>query len=230
MAQQKVFAVFGLGTFGFEVCRYLADQGEKVIAFDIDSKNIEKIKDLVSQALLLDSTDADSLKEAPLEDVDIAVVAMGEDIQASILTTVILKNMGIPYIIARSVTDVHTQVLKQIGANEIVNPEIEEGARLAMRLVAPDVLSTFPLTAEYSITEMYVPEFLIEKPFLKQEVIKENRLTLIAVQRMKSIVDSMGNPVKQEIMLSPDSDNVFQENDVLFLFGRGRNIQTFREL
>lgn len=230
MAEEKVFAVFGLGTFGFEVCQVLADSGEKVIAIDNTPRNIERIKDTVSKALLLDSTDAETLAEAPLEDVDVAIVAMGDDLQASILTTAVLKNMGIPYIVARSVSEIHSKVLRQIGANEIVNPEIEEGSRLALRLVSPDVLATIPLNQDYSIAEMYVPSDLIDKPFYKTEIIRENRLQMIAVERRSSSVDDLGNPLDKSIMLRSEADDVFKADDVLFLFGRNSDIEKFKDL
>ena len=119
--KDRVFAVFGLGAFGSEICRSLSERGARVIAIDNQPRLIERIKEDVTQALLLDSTDEEALSGAPLEDIDVAVVAIGDDIEASILTTALLKSMGIPFIRARAVTDIHLKVLKQVGADEVVN-------------------------------------------------------------------------------------------------------------
>ena len=126
MPKNKVFAVFGLGAFGLEVCRVLAEKGSTVIAIDNKVGQIEKIKNLVTQAVLIDSTDEESLRAAPIEDVDTAIVGIGENIESSILTTAILKKVGVPHIIARAISEIHAQVLRQVGASDVINIEIEE--------------------------------------------------------------------------------------------------------
>ena len=112
MEKDKLFAVFGLGIFGFEVCKVLSEKGMKVIAVDKDRKLVDKVKDMVTQAILIDSTDEDALKNADMQDVDVAVVAIGKSVDGSILTTILLKNMGVPRIIARAVSSLHEQVLR----------------------------------------------------------------------------------------------------------------------
>ena len=106
-AKEKVYAVIGLGTFGRRVAEVISDRGGEVIAIDNDPELIDKVKDSVTQAVLLDSTDELSLANAPFDDVDVAVVAIGDNIAASILTTALLKRIGIPYILARSISELH---------------------------------------------------------------------------------------------------------------------------
>ena len=215
--EEKVFAVFGLGAFGMEVCRGLVEKGGKVIAFDHRPQPIEKIKDLVTQVMVLDSTDEDALRSAPLENVDVAIVAIGDDVEASILTTALLKNIGVPYIIARAVTDVHMRVLRQIGANEVINLEIEEGRRIASRLLTAEVLETIPITEDYSIIELYVPESMVGKSLERLNLRRGYLVNVIAIERFKTTVDEVGNPVKEERVILPTKDDVLLGEDILIM-------------
>ena len=152
MAKEKVFAVIGLGAFGRKLCEVITERGGKVIAIDNDASLIDKIKDTATQAILLDATDVESLTNAPFDDVDVAVVAIGNNITSSILTTALLKRIGVPYILARAITERHEQVLKQVGADEIVNIEIDEGLRIGNKLISPDVLDRIPVSQSVSVT------------------------------------------------------------------------------
>lgn len=227
--KEKVFAVFGLGAFGAELCRVLTEKGGKVIAFDNRLQPVERIKDLVSQAMVLDSTDEEALKGAPLENVDLAIVAIGDDVEASILTTALLKNAGVPYIIARAVTEVHMRVLRQIGANEVINLELEEGRRVASRLLTAEVLETIPVTEDYSIVELYTPESMVGKSLERLDLRKSHRVNIIAIERFKTTVDEQGNPVKEERVILPTKDDVLLADDILIMVGRNSDLELFRE-
>ena len=227
--EEKVFAVFGLGAFGMEVCRGLIAKGGKVIAFDSRTQPIEKIKELVNQVMVLDSTDEEALRSAPLENVDVAIVAIGDDVEASILTTAILKDIGVPYIIARAVTDVHMRVLRQIGANEVINLEIEEGRRVASRLLTAEVLETIPVTEDYSIVELYVPASMVGKSLERLNLRADYMVNVIAIERFKTSVDEEGNPVKEERVILPTRDDVLLGDDILIVVGRNTDLDAFRE-
>jgi trk system potassium uptake protein TrkA len=227
--EEKVFAVFGLGAFGMEVCRGVIEKGGKVIAFDSRAQPIEKIKDLVNQVMVLDSTDEDALRSAPLENVDVAIVAIGDDVEASILTTAILKDIGVPYIVARAVSDVHMRVLRQIGANEVINLEIEEGRRVAARLLTSEVLETIPVTQDYSIVELYVPESMVGKSLERLNLRADYMVNVIAIERFKTTVDEEGNPVREERVILPTKDDVLLADDILIVVGRNTDLDVFRE-
>lgn len=230
MAIEKVYAVFGLGSFGQEVCRVLARRRGKVIAFDNQPALIERIKDTVTQAYLLDTTDGDALKNAPLDDVDIAVVAIGNNIEASILTTALLKRMEVPYILARAVTELHLQVLQQVGADEVVNLEIEEGRRIALRLVATEILESIPLSKDISIAEFEASDFFIGKTLRQLDLQNRHGLNVIAVRRIKTEIDELGNPVNEEELVFVSGDEALRESDVLILVGRNHDLERLREL
>lgn len=228
--KEKVFAVIGLGTFGGKVCEDLAAKGGKVIAIDNQPELIEKVKDTVTQSILLDSTDETAMGQVPFADVNIAVVAIGENIEASILTTAILKRLGIPYILARAVTDIHNQVLRQVGADEVVNIEIEEGKRIAQRLISPEILDNIAVTENISVSEVYVPKGFIGQTLEKLNLRKKLNVNIVAILRTTLSVDEEGNPVKTDNAVFPDAKEVLQESDILLVVGKNEDLNVFRNL
>lgn len=230
MAKEKVFAVIGLGTFGRKVCEVLAEKGGRVIAIDNQSELIERVKDTVTQAVFLDSTDEEAMSQAPLEDVDIAIVAIGENVEASIITTAILKKIGISYIVARAITDIHHQVLRQVGADEIVNIEIDEGLRIAQRLISPEVLDRFPITGSISIAEVYVPKNVVGKALRELDLRNKMRINVVSIKRTVLTIDEMGNSVQDEDVIFPTPEEKLEETDVLLIVGKNDNIDSFKNL
>ena len=229
MAKEKVFAVFGLGSFGLEVCRGLTEKGGKVLAFDNQAQNLERIKDSVSQAMLLDSSDEEALRSAPLEDVDVAVVAMGENIEASILTAALLKNIGIPYLIARAVSDVHQRVLRQIGVHEVLNLEIEEGRRLASRLASPEILEEIAVAGDFIIAEMHLPSGLTGKNLASLDLPRHYQVSVVAVKRSGTLIDDLGNPEKKVSVLFPTAELRLEPEDIFLVLGRRPDIERMKE-
>ena len=228
--KQKTFAVFGLGSFGAEVCRVLAEKGARVLAFDHRPEPVEKIKELVKQSYLLDTADEDAMLGAPLEGVDVAIVAIGQDIEASILTTALLKNIGVPYIIARASSDIHQRVLRMVGATEVINLEIEEGRRVAARLLTTEAMDTISVTDDYSIVEFPVPENMVGRSLEKLNLRKEYHVNVIAIERFESAFDAEGNPAREERVILPDKDDVLMHGDVLIVVGRNSDIEALGEL
>ncbi|MFH1379934.1 MAG: TrkA family potassium uptake protein [bacterium] len=230
MKKERVFAIFGMGTFGSEVAEVLATQGGKIIAVDNRAKTIEKMKEKVTQAMIIDSTDEESLKNLPLEDIDVAVIAIGEQIEASILTTALLKKLGIPYIIARAITDIHAQVLKQVGASEVINIELDEGRRLAQRLIAPDIIERIPISKNQTLAEIVIPKEFVGKTLLTLDLRKKLNINVISVKRTITDIDDLGNPVKEEQIITPQPDHVLEDKDILVIIGSDADINTFKDL
>lgn len=228
MAKEKVFAVFGLGTFGMEVCQVLSQKGGKVIAVDNQTQLVEKLKETVFQAVVLDSKDEESLKSISLEDIDVAVVAIGDDIESSILTTALLKNLGVPYIIARAISPIHSQVLKQVGATEVIHIEIEEGRRIANKLITPFILEHIPLSKNQSLAEIRIPKDFIGKSLFKLDLRKKYNINVISIKREETTIDDLGNPVKEEMAIAPDSTTVLKENDIIVIVGNEKDIEQLK--
>lgn len=227
---EKVFAVIGLGTFGQSVCRVLADRGAKVIAMDSDPELIERIKETVTQAVLVDATDADALTSAPLADVDIAVVAIGTDVQSSILTTALLKEFAVPYVLARAISDLHHRVLRQVGADEVVNIEVDSGTRVANRLVAPDILDEFPISADISIAEVRVPANITGSTLTELDLRSRHNVNVVAIRRAQVTVDEVGNPRRNETVVFPSPTDRLSEDDTILIVGRNQAIEQFKQV
>ena len=157
------------------------------------------------------------------------VVAIGDNVAASILATALLKRVGIPYILARSISDLHEQVLRQIGADEIVNIEIDEGQRIAMRLMSPEILDRIPVSESISVAELYVPRNFVGKSISKLELRKRFNVTVISITRTILSVDEMGNPVRNEQIIFPSSEDVLEESDVMLVVGKNDDIDAMKE-
>lgn len=228
--KQKVFAVFGLGIFGQTIADALAKKGAEVIAVDNDPAVIEEFKNRVTTALHIDSTDEKALEKAPLDDIDIAIVTVGDDLESSIITTVLLKQRGVPYIISRAVSAVHAEILKQIGANEVINIQENVGKSLAQRLIAPEVLETIPISSEYSFAELYAPEPFIGKKEADIGLKEKFGLHLCMVKRIKTDIDDLGNPTREEIIVFPDKNLVFEASDILMAAGKHNDIEEFKKI
>ncbi|MEL3906555.1 MAG: TrkA family potassium uptake protein [Treponema sp.] len=230
MDLQQNFAVIGLGEFGFRVCEILVNGGAPVVAFDHNPQAVERIKKIVPAAMLIDTTDEEALLKAPLDDIDVAIVAIGDNMEASILTTTLLKEREVPYIVARAVSPLHATVLKRVGANEVLNIEVESATHLAERLVSPDVFDSIAVTGDYTITEIMVPKFFTGKTLVQAALKEKFDLTLIAVARLELDIDTVGNPLKKEVMHEPDGSFELQTGDKLFILGSNEKITEFRNL
>ncbi|MGC9364975.1 MAG: potassium channel family protein [Fidelibacterota bacterium] len=230
MTKEKVFGIFGLGTFGLEVCRVISEKGGKVIAVDYQTELIEKVKNSVTQAVLIDSTDEESLKNAPIEDIDVAVVGIGENIESSILTTAVLKNLGVPYIISRAVSDIHAQVLKQVGATEVINIEIEEGKRVAGKLISPDIIDKVYIGQNQMLAEVMASKSMVGKSIVQLDLRKKLNINIISIKHHSTKIDDMGNPVVEDIIDFPAPSTVIQKDDILVVVGREKDIDKLKEI
>lgn len=230
MAKNRIFAVIGLGTFGTKVAEVLVEKGAQVIVLDNNPETIERMKNRVTAALLIDSTDETALTKAPLDDVDTAIVAMGDKLEASILTTALLKQRGIPYIISRAISDIHETVLRKVGANEVINLEVDQGIRVAQRLMAPEVLDSIPISQEFSLAELYTPKLFVGKSLKELKIREKFNLNIIAIKRPKVDVDASGNPLVGEQLEFPQANTVLQESDILFVVGKNKDIEELKDL
>jgi len=226
--RKRTYAVFGLGNFGMEICKTLSEMGCDIIAVDEEQKLINKVKDNVAHALLLDSADEDALRNAGFQEVDVAVVAIGDNMDSNILTTIALKNIGIPYIISRAMTTLHAQVLKEIGATEVINIQIEQGRRLAARMAAPSVMDMIPISENQTLAEVRVPNEFTGKPLRELDVRKNYGVNIISVKRTKTDVDNIGNPKVEKLVFSPKPMDIFEINDILVILGEEKDIYKFK--
>ena len=230
MDVQQNFAVIGLGEFGIRVCEMWAEGGGSVVAFDHDAQAVDRVKKFVPAAMVVDTTDENALRKAPLDDIDVAIVTIGDNKEASILTTTLLKEREIPYIVARAVSPLHAIVLKRVGASRVLKIEEESASRIANELINPEALNSLSVVEGYGICEVKVPKFFIGKT-LSQVALKEKfNITLITIVRLELDIDTVGNPLNREAMYEPDDNLELQTGDKLFVFGSLEKIAEFRNI
>jgi len=219
------FAVFGLGVFGVSVARNLMKEGMEVIVIDNNEKNIEAIKNEVTEAAVLDSTKEEALLAVDVERVDCAVVAIGDDMEASIMTALLLKKLGVPKIIARANSQGHHQILSLIGVDEIISPEEEMGMRLARRLSSTHILHHLDVSEEHTIAEVLVADSFVGKTIREMNLRSKFGVNIVGIKKKIPHVTPEGENVFIEKYVDfPSPDDVFEEGDVLVLVGSERAI------
>lgn len=230
MDVKQNFAVIGLGEFGIRICEMLVEGGGSVAAFDHDAQAVDRIKKIVPAAMVIDTTDENALRKAPLDDIDVAIVAIGDNKEASILTTTLLKEREVPYIVARAVSPLHATVLKRVGANRVLKIEEESAARITNELINPEAINSISVTEEYTISEVKVPKFLIGKTIVQAALKEKFHLTLLAVVRLELDIDTAGNPLSRQVMYEPDNGFNLETGDKLFILGTNEKIAEFRNI
>ena len=219
-------AVFGLGQFGRSLAEALTSKGVEVNAFDINPELVEDIKDRVSVAVVLDSTDERALRAVGLEQVREAVVTMGTSIEANILTSALLKKLGVPRVLARANSPLHEGILKAVGVDKIINVERAMGEAIAASLAVGDVHRFFTLATGHSLVEIDVPPSLQGKTIQEAQLRQRYNINIVAIKKKVPDVDEQGRRTfREEIDLVPKPEDVLAEGDVLILAGEDDDIQ-----
>ncbi len=226
----RQFAVIGLGRFGFSVAKTLSEKGHQVLGIDIDEDKVQDVSDIVTQAICVDARDEKALKAIGIESVDVAIVGMADNIEASILTTLVLKEMGIKEIVAKAVDEDHSKVLQKVGATKVVAPEKDMGIRVANSLISPTVIEHIELSADSSIAELIPPNEYLNKTLLDIDIRKKYGLNIIAIKKRMKIV-TKGGEVKEEqkINVAPEPDDMIRDGDILIVVGTNEYIEEFKK-
>lgn len=208
------FGVIGLGRFGFSLAETLADNGQEVLVLDNNESKVKLIQEKVRQAFLVHQQDKATLEEAGIQNCGTVIICIGEHVEASILTTLNVIELGVPRVIAKAISPEHGRVLEKIGA-EVVYPERDRAIRLANTLTSPRALDSIDLSDHYSISEIRLSEKLNGKSLLELEFRQRFGLNIIALVR--------GNETIVEI--APEFR--LQTNDLIAVVGTRENIQKF---
>lgn len=230
MKQGRRFAVIGVGRYGSTISRRLAAKGAEVYAIDSDKEKIDALKDEVALAVTLDATDIKALESQNVQDVDAAIIAIGENFQAVILAALNLIELKVPRVIARSGSASQKMILEKIGIEEILTPEDEVAALVTERLINPSVLSFLELPDNYEIAEIKAPEAVINKAIEEIGLRNKYSLTLITIKRETKIRKGTKEITEQHIIGVPRSETVVKENDTIVVFGTLRDVQRFLEI
>ena len=212
---KKSFAVIGLGRFGGSICRTLTDEGMEVLAIDQNEERVNEYSMIASHAVVGDTTDEAVLKSLGIRNFDHVVVAIGDDIQSSILTTLILKELGVGRITAKAQNDYHGKVLRKIGADYVVHPERDMGKRIAHNMASGNIVDYLEISDEHSIVEIAANEKLAGHTIMDLDIRKKYGLNIVAIKRGDSII------------VSPQAVETIYLNDVLVVIGNDQEIDRF---
>lgn len=212
MAKKKQFAVIGIGRFGTSVAIALDEMGFEVMAIDSNQDRIQHIAQRITHAVVADSTDENALKALGIRNFDVIVVAIGQDIQASILTTLILKELGVPVLIVKAQTDHHGKVLKKIGADQVIFPERDMGLRVAHHLISPNILDYIELSDDYSIVEIIATPQVVGKNLRQLDI------------RARYGCNVMGIKTDDKMNIAPHAEDLIQEGDLLIVVGENEKL------
>ena len=211
------YAVIGLGKFGATVVRSLHERGHEVVAIDNDRERVQDVRDACTQAIAADCTDQDTLRALGLQDADAVVVSLGERMDASILVTLYLRELGLKEIVVKAVSEDHGKILHLIGATEIVHPERDTARRVARGLGLRSIVEYLPLAADSSLVEVRLPPEFAGKTLSELEIRKRFQVLVVAIKRGEKLVLATG-------------DERLQAGDVLVLIGRDQDLDVVGRL
>jgi trk system potassium uptake protein TrkA len=221
-------AVIGLGGFGSSVARELTEKGVEVLAIDRNREPVEAIKDSVAHAATLDSTDENALRAVGIKNVDVAVVCIGEDIEANLLTTILLKKIGVHRIWTRALSHLQQEILKMLEVDNIINLEKEMGGFVATSLASANITRHIPLAKDHSIIEVQVPVEFVGKTLRALDPRNKFGVNIVAIKKMSPAINEQGERILEESIEDvPKPDDILEENDRLLIVGSNRNVERF---
>lgn len=214
---RREFAVIGLGQFGGSICRELSDEGMDVLAIDCDEQKVNAFKNIASHAVIADATDEHVLQELEINYIDHVIVAIGDNIQASILTTVILTDLNVKRITVKAQNIYHEKILNRIGASQVVHPERDMGKRLAHSLISNNILDYLELSDEHSIVELKTGKKMIGKTLIDLNIRANYGCNVVGIKR------------GSEMNVSPSANEMLEEEDILIVIGSNEDISRFEQ-
>jgi len=211
----KQYVIIGIGCFGSSVAKTLYSMGHDVLAIDKDEEKIQQISDSVTHSVQVDATDENTLKALGIRNFDVAVITIGTDIQASVLITMICKELGVKYVIAKAQSDLHAKVLYKTGADRVVFPERDMGVRVAHNLSSSNILDYIELSPDYSLVEVAALQSWEGKTLKAINMRDRFGLNVLAIKHVN------------KINMSPKGDDVIHPADTLVVIGSNKDIERF---
>ena len=213
----KVIGVIGLGRFGSSIAKTLYDLGHKVLAIDNNIANVEHISNHVTWARQIEYT-LNHFKECGIVDCNTVVVAIGHSFEENVLVTMMMKELKVKNVIARSIDDIHTAILQKIGVDRIINPEVAMGTRLANQIVSSDILELIEISPEFCVEQFKATKEMFGKSLADLNLRKHYEVVVVAIKR------------KDELIIIPPKDEKILEEDLLIVILRTANLKTLMKL
>ncbi|SDK19387.1 potassium channel family protein [Lacicoccus qingdaonensis] len=214
---KKEFAVIGLGRFGGSIVEELRELDVDVLAIDVNAERVKDFQDIATESVIADTTEEQVLKDLGLRNFDHVVVAIGDNIQSSILTTLLLKDLDVKRVTVKAQSSYHARVLEKIGADFVVHPERDMGRRIAHKLVSNSVLDYLELGGEYSVVEYLANDKMIGRSILDLDIRAEYGISIMAIKR------------DDDIIVSPDPAVKIIAGDVLISIGNDDDLNYFEK-
>lgn len=212
---KKSFLVIGAGRFGTSVASTISDLGHDVMVIDNDENLIQQISSEVTNAITANSTSETALKALGIRDFDAVILAIGQDVQASIMTAILLVEMEAGYIVAKAQTDLHGKVLNKIGVNRVIHPERDMGQKLAHSLISPTIIDLIEVSDEYSVVEVSAPENMVGKTLKDLNLRALYGISIIALRRNHG----------DKTNIAPVAEDVIQADDIIVAVGDNKGLK-----
>jgi trk system potassium uptake protein TrkA len=219
---KRQFAVIGLGRFGAAMATTLIGLGQDVLGLDTDEGRVQDLSDRVPHLLCINASDPKALQEAGVGEVDVAVISIGANIEASLLIVMAVKELGVKFIVAKSTTEVHGRILERLGVDRVIYPEREAAVRMAHSLVVPNVIDYISLSRDFSLIEIPAPALFIGRTLREIDLRAKHGLTLIAIKR------NINGVITTDV--SPSADEVIQSHDTVALVGSNKALVALERL
>ena len=213
----KSYIVIGLGRFGGSLARQLCTLGAEVLAMDVHNDLVQQLANDVTHAVVGDARDKEVLRALGVRNFDCAVIAIGDDLAASVLITMNLKELGAPYLVAKANDDLHAKVLRKIGVDKVVFPERDMGVRLARSIVTPSVLDLMELSGDYQLAEILLPSGWEGESLRSTDARHKFGVNILSVHR------------EGHYLVAPAPDMPFQSGDTLLVMGRREDVEKLRK-
>jgi len=214
----KRVVVIGLGIFGFNIAKDLYENGIEVIAIDKNKEVIQRIKDFSTKAILADGTDKEVMESIGIQEDDVVIISFGEDLAASTLITLHLKEMKVKNIIVKAPNEDHKHVLEKVGATEVIIPERAMADKVAKSLISPNILDYIPLSEDYTISEIVPPVSFTGKTIGELHLRTKYHVEVIAIREM----------LPDRVRMVPRADFVIKDSDVLVVIGKEEDVQKIK--
>ncbi|KFZ27105.1 MAG: Ktr system potassium uptake protein A [Candidatus Izimaplasma bacterium HR2] len=211
---KKSFAVIGMGRFGQSVVTELINKDSDVLVIDKDPERIAKMSKIATHAVTLDTTDANALREVGISSIDHVIVAIGEELQSSILTTLILKELGVDKVTVKVQNKDHAKVVLKLGADEIIQPEQQSGRRLARKIISDNVLDYIDLNESHSFIVVNATKKIVDSTIINLDVRNKFKINVVAIRKNGDII-------------IPTAEYVISLTDQLLLIGKNSDLDKF---
>lgn len=214
---RKQFIVIGLGRFGSSICKELSSLGHEVLAIDMKPERVDYVRDFVAHTAIANAADENSLKSLGVRNFDHAVVAIGDNLQTSVLCTLMLKEIGVPIVWVKARDLQHQMILEKVGADRVIQPENEMGIRTAHQMDSEKIIDYIDLSKEYSILELAASRNIANQTLLELDLRATYQCTVLAIKR------------EEDVNIAPLPGDLIREKDILVVMGHRRDLKRFEE-